>query len=187
LLRLPPKRFVREPLKSIRPNLLEGIGRVIIAHARLELALTELVYDLLRIDPKLGRQVLRGDNPTANFTIAQRLLKLWSIPVNDRKLRGDIESACRKRNEVAHGVWLRVQGTQQIQLVRDVRPTPVGPLDRRIMPQHAKRTVAHLKTDARFIHGVTDRVSALQKRVRGEVENWELVRPHRKPRAVAQA
>ena len=182
LLKLPPKRFVREPLKSISHNLLEGIGRVVIAHARLELFLTELVYELLRLDPKLGRQVLRGDNPTRTFAAAEQLLKLWSIPFH-KKLKHDIENACDKRNEVAHGVWLRVEGKQQIQLVKGERQTPVGPIARRIMPQYAKRTATQLKNDARFIHGVADRVRELRKSVSIELKDWERIRPHRQPSA----
>ena len=50
MLTLPSRLYVREPLKTIKPALLRGVATVIVAHARLELLLTELVYDLLFVD-----------------------------------------------------------------------------------------------------------------------------------------
>jgi hypothetical protein len=186
LLKLPLNLVVREPLKSVRPALLQGVGRVIVAHARLELALTELVYDLLRIDPKLGRQVLRGDNPSANYSILKRLFDLWGITpeVDFKKLKTDIEKACDKRNEVAHGVWVRMKGTDvRLQLVREKRQTEVGLLDRRILPQFAKRGVGALRQDAKFINGITAKVRTLQKQVLAELEPWVKVVPHKLPKS----
>ena len=58
MLKFPSSIIVREPLTTIPPQLLRGVGQVIVAHARLELYLTELVYDLLRIDYPLCRQIL---------------------------------------------------------------------------------------------------------------------------------
>ena len=73
MLKLPSSIIVCEPLTTIPPPLLRGVGQVIVPQARLELYLTELVYDLLRIDYPLCRQILRGNNTREVFATAVRL------------------------------------------------------------------------------------------------------------------
>jgi hypothetical protein len=184
MLKFPPNIIEREPLKKVKPKLLQGIGLVIVAHSRLELLLTELIYDLLRIDYPLGRQVIRGDNPVETFKTIQRLLDVWDIKIGGLGgLRRDIEVAYAKRNQLAHGVWVRIKGNDvRLRLVREKRPTAVGVLDRRILPEFAKVRIAQFQKDASYIHKVTARVRALQKHVAVVLRAWPKIVPSRLPR-----
>jgi hypothetical protein len=119
MLKMPPNLIVREALKTIPSRKLRGIGRVIVAHSRLEALTTELIYDLLRVDYKLGRQILRSDNPPELYATACRLMKVWNLPAPNAKLRRDIKKAYDKRNETGHGSWIKVKaGDIRIRLMR---------------------------------------------------------------------
>jgi hypothetical protein len=176
MLKMPPNLIVREALKTIPSHKLRGIGRVIVAHSRLETLTTELIYDLLRIDYKLGRQVVRGDNPPDLYATACRLMKVWNLPAPNPKLRRDIKKAYDKRNETGHGSWIKVKaGDIRIRLMREERLTVVGMLDRRIMPEAAKRTLKHFNDDAKFINSVADRIRDLTKTVKATLKPWQYI------------
>jgi hypothetical protein len=185
MMKVPPGVFYREPLKTIPDNLLRGVGRVIVAHARLELYLTELLYDLQRTDYPIGRQVTRGDNTAEIIQAIERLVDLWNITPTEglKHLRKDIEKARGKRNDVAHGVWMRVKpGDVRLRFMREKRMTTVGEIDRRILPQAAKVSAKRFADDAAYIHKVTQRVRALQKHVRAALKPWPYTIPSRLPR-----
>ncbi len=79
ILKLPAVLYQREALKKPPKKYIRSIANIINAHARLELYVTELVHELLRLDGPLGRQVLRADQTAGNFLIATRAAKLWKI------------------------------------------------------------------------------------------------------------
>jgi hypothetical protein len=188
LLKLPPNLLTRQPLKTIKPSLLQGVGRVIVAHARLELLLTELVSDLLRIGNPLGRQAYQGHNPVETFTIVKRLLKVWGITpkTNLNSLASDIEKAYSRRNAIAHGAWFRIKRNDvRMILVREERVTPIGPLSRRTIPDFAKQRVSQFRTDANHIHSITRRVLELRKLVAADLKSWPRTIPSRLPRRPA--
>jgi hypothetical protein len=176
MLKMPPNLIVREALKTIPSHKLRGIGRVIVAHSRLEALTTELIYDLLRIDYKLGRQIVRGDNPPDLYAMACRIIKVWNLPPPSPKLRSDIKKAYDKRNETGHGSWIKVKGGDiRIRLMREERLTVIGMLDRRIMPEAAKRTLKHFNDDAKFINSVADRIRDLTKTVKAALKPWQYI------------
>jgi hypothetical protein len=182
MLKMPPNLIVRQALKTAPSDKLRGIGRVIVAHSRLEDLMTELVYDLLRIDYKLGRQIVRGDNPPDLYATACRLMKVWNLPAPSRQLRKDIKKAYDKRNETGHGAWIKVKsGDIRIRLMREERLTVVGMLDRRIMPEAAKRTLKHFNDDAKFINSVADRIRDLIWTVNAELKPWRHINVVRRP------
>jgi hypothetical protein len=186
VLKLPTKLFEREPLRKIPARYAQAVGQVIVAHSRLELYATELVYELLCSAYTLGRQLLRGDNPVETFKIAQRLLGAWgsSIQITSAptQLSKRIETAYTKRNAIAHGVWVRLKGNDyRLRRVREKRTTDVGELDRRIMPQFAKVTLKQLKKDAQFINAVGSEIQKLIKEVRDSLKAWPKTDPSRAP------
>jgi hypothetical protein len=182
MLKMPPNLIVRQALRTIPSHKLRGIGRVIVAHSRLEDLMSELVYDLLRMDYKLGRQIFRGDNPPDLYAIACRLMKVWDLQPPSPQLRNDVKKAYAKRNEIGHGAWIKVKsGDIRIRLMREERPTVVGMLDRRIMPQAANRTLKHFNDDAKFINNVADRVRDLTRAVNAELKPWPRINVLRPP------
>jgi hypothetical protein len=185
LLKLPKNRVTREPIKTTKRNLLEGIGRVIVAHARLELLITELISDLLRIGNPLGRQVYEGHNTVQTFLIVIRLMKVWNLvpSINLGKLKQDIKHAYERRNEVAHGAWFRVKKNDlRLCIMREDRETSVGRLSRRTIPDFKKRRSQDFNGYARRIHSAADRVRDLKKFVRAELKAWERTDPTKVPR-----
>ena len=102
--------------------------------------MTLICYELLRVNPKLGRHVLRGDNPNRNFETAQRLLRVWGL-TEPRGLANEITEAYAKRNAVAHGFWVKGTKSKEVRLTLGAgkRQTGVGMLDRRTLPEFATR------------------------------------------------
>ena len=181
MMRVPSNLLYREPLKTIPKHLLQGIGRVIVAHARLEWYMAELVSDIARIDYPIGRQIFRGDNPEALLTIILRLYDMWNIPRSDLgNLRKQVKKCYEKRNALAHGIWIRTKSFQLV-AVREERMTDAGMLDRRILPGRQTRTVKSFSDDVRYIHAVTKRVRALKREVEIELQAWKRICPARKP------
>ena len=81
-----------------------------------------------------------------------------------------------KRNETGHGSWIKVKaGDIRIRLMREERLTVVGMLDRRIMPEAAKRTLKHFNDDAKFINSVADRIRDLTKTVKAALKPWQYI------------
>jgi hypothetical protein len=129
--------------------------------------------------------VYQGHNPVETFKIAQRLLKVWGIKPDASltRLRKDIDTAYSKRNAIAHGAWFRIKRNDvRICLAREERITAIGPLDRRIIPEFAKRRVSQFRDDAKYILGVTTRVLELRKFVKAELQAWPRTVPSRLPR-----
>ena len=186
-LKVPPNRIVRQPLKTIPSTLLKGVGRVLVAHARLELRVTELVFELLRVNPKLGRHVLRGENPTRNFETAQRLLRVWGI-TEPKGLEGKIKRAYGRRNAVAHGFWVKGIKAREVRLALGAgyQQTSVGAIHRRTLPQFATFSFSQLVTDANFINSVADEVKQLQNDARKILERWKIIVPTKVPRKRAK-
>jgi hypothetical protein len=148
--------------------------------------LLELMFDLLRISYKLGRQLPRSGSTETTFVTIKRLLKLWDIvpTENVERLKKDIRKAYDKRNEVAHGAWVRVRG-KDVRLIRmkGERPTSVGTLDRSIVSDFAKQNLAHFQKEASYINGVATRVHTLQEQVKIELRPWPPIDPTRIPKA----
>jgi hypothetical protein len=186
MMKVPSGTFEREPVKRIPKHLMRGAALIIIAHARLEYFLTELEAELLRIDNPLERQIRSNiHNTRETFLTIQRLIDMWNIQTTENlnRLRKDIEHAAARRNEVAHGIWLRIKpGVYRLRITKGERQTNVGPLDRRIIPQASAITAKSLRRDAVLIYGVTERVRALKKHVSGELKAWRKIIPSRLPR-----
>ena len=182
-MRAPEGLFEREPEKTIPKRYLQGIGKVIVSHSRLEHYLTELIADLQRTDYSIVRQVLDGTSTRDHVTRIAHLLDMWKIipVVGLEQLRADVEKAAQKRNEVAHGVWLRTpQQNVALRRTRGDRLTSVGQLSRRVIPQTPPTKVEMFKAYADYIDGVIDRVRKLQSQAREQLDPWPYISPQRR-------
>jgi hypothetical protein len=98
-------------------------------------------------------------------------------------LKKEIEMASKKRNEVAHGIWMKPKtGGIRLRLLNGERHTDVGPVDRLVIPKAAKRRAGELGKDAAYIHRVTDHVRALERHILAELKAWPKINPARRPR-----
>jgi hypothetical protein len=116
----------------------DGIGMVVQAHAILETALQELLFDLMRVDCPSGRVVLRYQSGTERFKTVRRMLDLYGITVsmNTVDLLDQIQECCDHRDQFAHSVWVRdEEGNIMLRLARGVFETPDGMADRSFLPE----------------------------------------------------
>jgi hypothetical protein len=116
----------------------EGIGMVMHAHAILETALQELLFDLMRVDYPSGRVVLRYQSGTERFKTVRKMLDLHGIKasMDTGDLLTQIQECCDHRDSFAHGVWIRNDdGFIALRLTRGVFETPDGMADRSFRPE----------------------------------------------------
>lgn len=116
----------------------EGIGKVVHAHAILETALQELLFDLMKVDYPSGRVVLRYQSGAERFKTVRRMLDLRGITasMDTAALLTQIQECCDHRDQFAHGVWIRDgDGNIALRLTRGVFETPDGMADRSFLPE----------------------------------------------------
>jgi hypothetical protein len=122
-------------------SLLREIGRVITAHSVVELYLNNIVYDLIGLDPTIGRLAVREPRAADRVDLIAKLMTLkgFTTTIDMKELRKTIDKCTTERDQLAHGVWgpnprtgvlhLRlVRGTQEIEKGRHVSRiiSPVG-------------------------------------------------------------
>jgi hypothetical protein len=111
---------------------------VVHAHAILETALQELLFDLMRVDYPSGRVVLRYQSGAERFKTVRKMLNLHGITasMNTVALLDQIQECCDHRDGFAHSVWIRDEdGTLALRLTRGVFETPDGEADRSFLPE----------------------------------------------------
>jgi len=116
----------------------EGIGSVVHAHAILETALQELLFDLMKVEYPAGRVVLRYQSGTERFKTIRKMLDLRGLTpsCNANELEKYIQICCDDRDQFAHGVWLKdPNGIIALRLTRGTFETPDGKADRSFKPE----------------------------------------------------
>jgi hypothetical protein len=98
--------------------LLREIGRVIVRYANLEHRLNDVIYLLVDVDPKRGRLAVREPRATDRLEIIRDLVELTQmrITVDLKSVAKILEPVQRKRDQLAHGIWLRDPTTKDIYL-----------------------------------------------------------------------
>jgi hypothetical protein len=181
-MKLPSNIFEAEAERTIPKRFLLGVGRVIVAHARLEQYVVELIGALQRLDGPLVRQVFDGASTRENMIKIIRLVEMWKIEPTEplEELRADVEKAGQKRNDIAHGIWLRTPRHDiALRLMRGDRMTEVGMISRRVLPHVPPTRVEMFKEHVTYIEGVTDRIRKLYARVQDQLEPWPYISPAR--------
>src|SRR5437016_2465202 len=100
-------QFTIEPDLPI--SIYKGVGKVITAHAILETMVSELVFDLMRVDYPAGRTAFPYSAASKQFTLARELIALRGITssIDLVDLEDQIKDCTTARDQLAHGVWLR--------------------------------------------------------------------------------
>ena len=91
-------------------DMLQAIGRVIVEYAFLELQLSRIIYDLIRVDPKAGRVAVREPRATDRLEIILDLIDLKQFTLTDdekKLLRKTTKTCLTQRDQLAHGAWVR--------------------------------------------------------------------------------
>ena len=84
------------------------IGRIAAAHSYLEYALSLIVQDQLRLDPKKARIAVRDPRSCDTFEMIKDLAALdgISIPKEYKNLAALLAKCKSERDSLAHGIWL---------------------------------------------------------------------------------
>lgn len=84
------------------------IGRFITRWAYLEWMVSEILYSLMGVDPKIGRLAVREPPIEARLTLVQKTagLQKVAVSVNWKKLKSTLQEMADFRNKLAHGIWL---------------------------------------------------------------------------------
>jgi hypothetical protein len=107
-------------LVDLPPNIYEGIGKIITAHALLENCVSETLFDLMQIDYPEGRVAFGYRAASAQFAIIRRLIELHGIkvPFDLTAMDDNIEAACTARDQYAHGLWIERSGIPALRLTK---------------------------------------------------------------------
>jgi hypothetical protein len=146
-----------------------GIGKVIAAHAILEVTVSELLYDLMTIDYPLGRVGFKYMAASTMFSIIRRLLDLHGITpkLNVADLSEHIGGCCTMRDQLAHGVWVQMKiGDLGLRLSEGKYDTPFGTHDSAFIPQVARIPSDYFDNCQAVIFKCVEKVKNLQTEVK---------------------
>jgi len=130
-----------ETLKRVPASINRGIGRLLVADSYLDLALVQIVYDLVGVGQKEGRLAIREPRAVERLELIEDLAHVHGIKLQTdlKLLREALEKSTSNRDLVGHGIWFR-EPTGGGLLVRRLRGS--WPKDktgfrrsRRILPQ----------------------------------------------------
>ena len=166
------------------------IGKIISRWAYVEWRLKSIVYGLLKINPKIGRVVVRQASAVQAFQMVQELLPLRNIPVAPKDLKAikrKLERIEEFRNAIAHGIWLKhdktdlpaLQITRSLPLFADLdRGSPTkAKVDPRGLPLEIKRlreVVNEIDDIARFCDWLFGTLSKVMTLVQMREESLNL-------------
>src|SRR5262245_26755640 len=92
-----PKTY---PIETDLPlNIYKGIGKVLSAHAILEQLVSEIVFELMKVDYKAGRTAFPYRAASTQFTLVRSLLRLRKLKpkINIIDLEAQIKDCCTVR------------------------------------------------------------------------------------------
>ena len=164
---LPKSKF--KIATDLPSDIYRGMGKVIGAHAILENRVLDLLFELMRVDPAVGRVATNYRAASERFKTIKRLLNLHGIkttaPLND--LLNQITDCCDARDQFAHGVWIKNdKGELALQLTRGIYETPEGHADRSFLPEGRKVPGEYYEEIRNIILTTAQAVNALLKEVR---------------------
>jgi len=158
---------------ALPPAVFQGIGKVISAHACLELMALELIFELMRLNYPEGRVGIRYVSAVERFKTAVRLLDLHGItpsmdlgPLEKRILR-----CCDARDQLAHGIWWAAEdGGLRLRLTKGEYDTPQGKASRTAMPVGAIVPDAYYDQAMNAAIQVALEVQALKEEVKSHLQ-----------------
>tara|TARA_R110002012_G_scaffold60610_2_gene158623 strand:- start:246 stop:809 length:564 start_codon:yes stop_codon:yes gene_type:complete len=159
---------------DLPPFALEGIGQVIVHFSFLEWSVSELLYALMDVHPKIGRIAVASPRLDSRFDRIRDLIDLHRIDLGKadlKPLRKMISDLTNYRDGLAHGIWLigddgqphlRVTSGKQPDTGRQKRIHPTAePVD--------KDTFRHLTM---AISEATETIQALHLRIEEQLSAW---------------
>lgn len=100
-------------------DMMQAIGRVIVEYSFLELQLSRIIYDLLRVNPKAGRLAVSEPRSTQRLETIFDLAELKGLLLKKdqmKRFRDAVETCLVQRDQLAHGVWVRDPKSNKLML-----------------------------------------------------------------------
>jgi hypothetical protein len=118
-------------------SIFKGIGKVTAAHAMLEHLVSEIVFDLLKIEYAVGRSAFAYRAASTQFTLVRSLLDVRGIKpsINVVELEDQIRELCAARDQLAHGIWSELDGRVGLVRTEGTYETAEGRRSRAVLPQ----------------------------------------------------
>ena len=159
-------------LIDLPPNILEGIGKIITAHALLENCIAETLFDLVKIDYPEGRVAFGYRAASSQFDIIRRLIDLHGIdvPFDLTAMDRNIEAACTARDQFAHGIWIERSGIPALRLTKGSYQTQEGHRSRATLPQGALVSPDTYEKQRQVTLAIVVAVQELQKAIRAALQ-----------------
>ncbi|MCZ6496530.1 MAG: hypothetical protein O6924_10175 [Alphaproteobacteria bacterium] len=157
------------------------IGRLITQWALLEWKLKQIAYDLLVVEPPVGRLAVNEPRVVDYVTMLEDILRVkkLKIDVDLKKLKTALSELANHRDRIAHGVWLKRPKTRSpdLQIIKGSwQPDPnkpkvkavIHPRSVTVRVQDLQILVAKVKTLIEIVDVLTVQVrhalaSSLQK------------------------
>ena len=153
-------------------DMMRAIGRVIVEYAMLELQLSRVIYDLLKVDPKAGRLAVREPRATDRLEVIFDLADLRGLDLEHEKpiFRKAIQTCVTERDRIAHGVWVRGTKTNELMLrLTKGSWQPVkgqrGKTKRLVTPEATPYSVADITAIGDTINLTSHRVAELREAI----------------------
>jgi hypothetical protein len=115
-----------QPRFDLPKALNEGIAKIIVRYAHLEHLARTIIYQLLSIDSKRGRLVIREPDLAERIEMIAELCHVLKLSIDDDKL-DDFKERCQTRKTyrdlLAHGLWaVNGNGEWIVQMTRGNYP-----------------------------------------------------------------
>jgi len=148
-------------------NIYKGIGKVLSAHAILEQMVSEIVFELMKVDYKAGRTAFPYRAASTQFTLVRSLLRLRKLKpkVNVADLEAQIKDCCTVRDQLAYGVWIRQRGELKLRLTEGTYNTPQGKQFRATMLEARQPPEGYFDANREVILVTAKLVQKLKKEV----------------------
>lgn len=103
----------------------------------MEHVISEIVFDLLKIEYAVGRTAFAYRAASTQFTLVRSLLDVRGIKpkIDIIALEDQIRELCSARDQLAHGIWSELDGRVGLVRTDGTYDTPEGRRARAILPQ----------------------------------------------------
>src|SRR5262249_1581174 len=146
-----------------------SIGKVIMTHAILENKVSELVYDLARINYSAGRVAIVDRNACDQFKVAMELIAMHGLTpsIKLNKLRDQIDDCCEVRDMVGDAIWMKDKDGNGVEIRRQRGKiaTKAGSVNRKYKPTGHAIPLDYFKDHVEVILSAIQVVMNLKKEV----------------------
>lgn len=146
------------------------IGRIITRWAFVEWGLSQLICYVMDVDFKSGRMAIREPRAEDRCQLLADLVKIKKIKLTTDfiQLQKDIADACRERDALAHGIWVRDPATDQLYLrltKGSWQPDRKNKVSRKVKPEGRATSVETLRETTTKIDRIHDKLKTLEAEV----------------------